>query len=65
VFLNQVRKRQRGRFGDVLGLNNLVGGENIFGFYLPTVLLYTSIERIQFGPLWVDGSRANASQEVE
>jgi len=57
-----VRRQARGCFSEVFGLNRWIGfGKNIFGFSLPAVLVYTSIESIQFSPLWVDGSRCRAS----
>ena len=44
----QFRQQQRGCFRDMFGLNKSIGLENIFGFYLPAALVYTSIESIQF-----------------
>jgi hypothetical protein len=53
----RVRKPQRRGFRYVFRPNKWIAAENIFGFYLPAVLVYASIESIQFSPLWVDGSR--------
>jgi hypothetical protein len=53
----RVRKPQRDGLRYVFRLNNWIAAENIFDFYLPAVLVYASIESIQFSPLWVDGSR--------
>jgi hypothetical protein len=38
--------------------------KRIFVFCLRVELLYTSVERIHFSPLWVDGSRWNAGHSL-
>ena len=57
---DQVRRQQAVCFGDVLGLKG-IGVYNIFACGLPTVWVYTSIERIQFSPLPVQICIAHAA----
>jgi hypothetical protein len=60
VGTHQVRTLRLGRFRDLFGLEKRFSVESIFGFCLPTVLVYASIESIesiQSSLLWVDGSR--------